>query len=648
MAKASLSDQLTLPLDLASARTAVDTSRDGAQSEPVVVDPAPVRIGGQRYHARRLLGAGGMGEVILTTDDWLGRDVAMKVMRGSSGPGSDGRARFLREARVQGQLEHPSIVPVYDLAVTDGGAPYFTMKRVQGHTLRQVLDDLRRGSKEGAAFGRRRLVSAVAQASLAVAFAHAHGVIHRDLKPENIMLGEFGEVYVLDWGIAKTGLADEPHLPEPPDADPTSPDEIATAAGSLIGTPGYMSPEQARGQGHAVTPGTDVYSMGAILFEILTLEPMHHGSSVVALLASTLARGGFSPSERAPSRSVPPELDVLVVRATALDPDERLSSMRELAESIERYLDGERDVERRKALAADHLARAQHELEAALGGGADASARRGEGLRELGRALALDPSQRAVELLSNAILKVSADLPPEAAAELKRVELADRARSLTGALRVYLFWGLAGATLMWMGVRDWASALLIDASVVASVAHTYWMVRTGKTEPRFMRVGIVVNFVVVALVGCVFGPLFFTPALAIMVAATYLVSLRANAATRAFITVAALASVLVPLSLEWTGVLARSTVIEDGVLKVLPRVVDFPAGPTQFALVASALSTILSSTLLVGRAVDALVRAERHNFAQAHALRQLIPAEAVTREILASAPASLGQGCRTA
>ena len=163
----------------------------------------------QRYARARKLGEGGMGEVHLCRDAWLGRDVAMKVMLGTTG--GDATGRFLREARVQGQLEHPGIVPVYDLAIGATGAPYFTMKRVQGHTLREVLDGLvKRDPATLASFNRRRVLGALEQVCQAVAFAHVRGVIHRDLKPENVMVGEFGEVLVLDWGIARLRDRTEP------------------------------------------------------------------------------------------------------------------------------------------------------------------------------------------------------------------------------------------------------------------------------------------------------------------------------------------------------------------------------------------------------------------------------------------------------
>src|SRR5688572_17485566 len=162
--------------------------------------------GGARYELGRQIGEGGMGTVVLCSDRAIGRRVAMKLVRGTaSGPAKlEDDARFLREARIQGQLEHPSIVPVYDVGRNDAGAAFFTMKRVGGVTLAEVIARLRAHDPEFVErFTLRRLLEAMGRVCLAIQFAHERGVLHRDLKPANVMLGEVGEVYVLDWGIAR-------------------------------------------------------------------------------------------------------------------------------------------------------------------------------------------------------------------------------------------------------------------------------------------------------------------------------------------------------------------------------------------------------------------------------------------------------------
>jgi hypothetical protein len=231
-------------------------------------DAAPINLGAplveakqglERYALGATLGRGGMGEVRLCRDLVLHRALAMKLVTSTS-PGTV--TRFVREARVQGQLEHPGIVPVHDLGLEPGGRPYFTMKRVRGVTLAEVLRALAEGNEAARAkYPRRRLLQAFQAVCLTVDFAHSRHVVHRDLKPANVMLGDFGEVYVLDWGIAK-------HLDAPLDADAetlsgesVAPQAGQTAQGAVMGTPGYMSPEQALGE--PVDPRTDVYALGA-------------------------------------------------------------------------------------------------------------------------------------------------------------------------------------------------------------------------------------------------------------------------------------------------------------------------------------------------------------------------------------------------
>src|SRR3990172_448376 len=300
------------PPDLAHAATITPAAPvSPASPPPAAVEPGDTSLADEgyaaRYDAHRSLGQGGMGQVTASRDARIGREVAVKVVHPELAARADVRARFLREARIQGQIEHPCIVPVYDLGLRPDGLPFFTMKRVRGQTLADILRGLRAGDPDLAAkYGRRKLLTAFASVGLAVGFAHERGVVHRDLKPGNVMLGDFGEVYVLDWGLAKLAAdatAAAAIAPAAPLSGSGSGD--VTGIGQILGTPGYMAPEQIRGD--AVDARADVYALGAILFEILTLEPLHAKGGGRDLLQATLAGADARAQARAPTRDVPPE-----------------------------------------------------------------------------------------------------------------------------------------------------------------------------------------------------------------------------------------------------------------------------------------------------------------------------------------------------
>ncbi|MDQ3368750.1 MAG: serine/threonine protein kinase, partial [Myxococcota bacterium] len=223
----------------------------------------------ERYDLGPVLGRGGMGEVRLARDARIDREVAIKLMRGGHSD-RDTVARFLREARVQGALEHPAIVPVHDLGINREGHPYFVMKRLAGITLADVITARAAGEPDAATrWPRRLLLTRLTDVCLAIEFAHTRGVVHRDLKPANIMLGDFGEAYVLDWGLARIVADAAPISSVRPLSGEHEPGQ--TAVGALLGTPGYLAPEQARGED--VDTRADVFSLGCILYELLTGAP---------------------------------------------------------------------------------------------------------------------------------------------------------------------------------------------------------------------------------------------------------------------------------------------------------------------------------------------------------------------------------------
>ena len=324
-----------------------------AEAEPLLLD-----LGSSRYRDLGLVGAGGMGEVRRVWDRVLDRPVVMKLVRDLGR--SMARLRFEREARVHAGLQHPGIVPVYDLGQLPDGRLYFTMREVVGRTfgavLREVWAGWRTGGSTPADGSFRRLIDLFHRVCETVAYAHAHGVLHRDLKPENILVGSFGEVQVIDWGLARAFSA------EPDDADDSDPSwplaarEQLTMAGTVAGTPAYMPPEQARGELESLTARADVYALGVVLYEILSGVPPFSSRSVEEVLGAVVA--GLSPSafpvsdaltgERAlawlPGGQVvvPAELASIQAKAMAWSPERRFADALPLAAEVGAWLDQSR------------------------------------------------------------------------------------------------------------------------------------------------------------------------------------------------------------------------------------------------------------------------------------------------------------------
>jgi WD40 repeat protein/serine/threonine protein kinase len=303
-----------------------------------------------RYELRGLHAEGGIGEVWLAYDTELGREVALKVLRPERAGDPALEARFLHEARITGRLQHPGIVPVYELAPGDAAGaddqpPFYTMRLVQGRTLTEAVCDYHARRAAGAAgpLDLVTLLNAFVSVCQTVAYAHARGVIHRDLKPDNVALGDFGEVVVLDWGFAKIqdeggGVKDESE--ESSDSSfLVPPSSVHSVAGQILGTPAYMAPEQAAGHGRQIDERTDVYGLGAILCEILTGRPPYPGDDAAEVLRQV--RSGpprLSISSGALYGGVPPPLEAVGLKALARDPAERYPTAAALAREVQHWL----------------------------------------------------------------------------------------------------------------------------------------------------------------------------------------------------------------------------------------------------------------------------------------------------------------------
>ena len=332
----------------------------GAETVPTPRPPRPSgsapladRLGGrpklaERYRVVREIGRGGMGEVYEVWDEDLRRPLAMKVARTTHAGGvvdPSQLGRFLEEAQVTGQLDHPGIVPVHELGFDEQDRVYFTMRLVQGRDLARILGDPQPEDE----WSRARGLGVLLRLCEALSFAHAKGVVHRDLKPANVMVGRFGEVYVMDWGLAKVrgrpaagpaGEAVRTERSEEIAADPDSP--LLTEHGAVVGTPAYMSPEQARGDAARIDERADLYSVGAILYHVLTgrvpYDEPGRRQSPHAVLARVLAGPPAPVAALAPD--VPPELVAVCEKAMAREREDRYPSVEAFARDLRAYTEG--------------------------------------------------------------------------------------------------------------------------------------------------------------------------------------------------------------------------------------------------------------------------------------------------------------------
>ena len=321
------------PVD--GAPTALAPQVGGRASETTTDSPEP----GQRYTLTRLHAIGGIGRVWLAYDNDLGREVALKELRPERSQSPGLADRFLNEAQITGQLEHPGIVPVYELLrQPEDGQPFYTMRFIKGRTLAEAMRAYhdKRAAGRAEPLERVALLNAFVATCNAVAYAHSRGVIHRDLKGHNVVLGDFGEVVVLDWGFAKLlGRADDSADAAPVVLAPEA-GSGHTVPGQVIGTPAYMAPEQAEGRTDLIDRRTDVYGLGAILYEVLTGRPPFQGSGIAEVLRQVREVQPVRP--RQVWSEVPRSLEAVCLRAMAKEPTERYDSAGELARDVQRWL----------------------------------------------------------------------------------------------------------------------------------------------------------------------------------------------------------------------------------------------------------------------------------------------------------------------
>jgi serine/threonine-protein kinase len=301
-------------------------------------EPAPPSGGGLRYRRLHLHAKGGLGEVHLALDEELRRDVALKEIQEQFADDADSRRRFVREALITGNLEHPGVVPIYGLLTDAAGRPVYAMRFIKGETLYDAIARFHAAEKPGRDPGERSLalrglLSRFVAVCYAVGYAHARGVIHRDLKPQNVMLGEYGETLVVDWGLARVLAQSDPEQTTPHSLVRVQDADTATQLGSVLGTPAYMPPEQACGDHDRVGPASDVWALGATLYAILTGKAPYVGHE--ALLKANLCE---FPAPRQVKPAVPRALEAVCNKAMAERPERRYATARALAAEVEHWL----------------------------------------------------------------------------------------------------------------------------------------------------------------------------------------------------------------------------------------------------------------------------------------------------------------------
>jgi serine/threonine-protein kinase len=534
----------------------------------------------ERYEVNEPIGRGGMGEVLAAHDVQIGREVAVKRMNAEQ-PTAEQLARFLREARIQGRLEHPAIPPVHEIAYDDEGKPFFVMRKLEGTTLADILRAPR------AEYSRIRLLRAFVEVCNAIELAHSWRIIHRDLKPANILLGELGEVYVLDWGIAREL-------------------DAVDASTTTLGTPGYMPPEQSRGD-RDLDQRVDIYALGCVLFEILTGMRRH--------------RAGEHSPPSAHAVDIPPELDELCLLATHPEREQRLGSVKILGEGVRRYVDGDRDLARRRELAKAHLA-AAHGAMARIEH--DEEARRRNAIREAGRALALDPTlTEAADLVGHLMLAVPRELPAPVARELGVLDDTISQQQAKFARAIAL--GFLGGTPVFyaLGLHD-ATYLGLFAACT-TLMFVFAQIGTVRGMRMFSGCTIVATMLVIAMFSRMFSPFLIAPGIgAVALSAIALHPISRSKRAIITITLLTLLAVLLPWVAEAVGVLSP-TIHKSGLdLHITSPMTGTELFPSVPALIFYVVTLLGIAAAIAHANAIAIHSSRRQVHVQAWHLRQLL------------------------
>ena len=525
-----------------------------------------------RYAIGNEIGRGGMGKVLECRDALVHRDIAIKINKKHSGDN-----RFLREARLQGQLEHPSIVPIYDLGTTKGGEFFFTMKRVRGQTFKKLM---RQSARE---YPFRRALSDFGRVCEAVAYAHKRCIIHRDIKASNVMVGEFGAVYLIDWGVAKQlsdGTKDDADSAELPG------DQSLTQTGRMIGTPAFMPPEQRVGKSDH---RSDIYSLGLMLGALLEREEVP-----------------------------PPELLAIVEQATQEEPDLRQQEVSEIYAAIERYLDGDRDALRRTELADRSLASVETILDQEAMTRDDYE----EAMRNVGRALALAPGHKAAVGAFVRIMERQPDQPPPEVLE-KLTESREIARAVMGRRLVFAYCAIFLLLPMFhlAGLRAWPAL----AVVVGTWSFTIFIVAIARRKDRVREERMVPEMICVnlacATISLITGWLVFLPMLVVLCGGGFAMWIRRS--RRWLILAFGAASTVIP------AVLLRADLIPEFLLAnpewSIAKMGLELSTTTTVALLGAALAALAVAIQVFGAIGDILERSELELHMRAWQLRKLAP-----------------------